>query len=155
MPEDKMPNPCYPCKGDGELDGHTCPYCNGLGVSGSSTWTGEDDLDGPEECPCCGEVTLDDDMVWVDDNTHVCKNCAEGEAERIAAEKEEADRDYRADMKRDARSLGESVDFDRFMSRIISEETRRGLPVVNDSPLRKNAQRYQERPMGKTRMRSK
>lgn len=48
--------------------------------------------------------------------------------------------------------MGESVYFDKFMDRIISEEHTKRMPVMNDSPLRANAARYQERPMGRTRM---
>ncbi len=36
-------NPCYPCRGNGDIKGKTCPYCKGRGVSGDSTWDGEDD----------------------------------------------------------------------------------------------------------------
>lgn len=50
-----------------------------------------------------------------------------------------------------AEKVNESSDFDRFMNRILSEENKKGLPVLNDSPHRKRALREQERPMGRTR----
>lgn len=46
----------------------------------------------------------------------------------------------------------ESRDFDKFMNRILSEETKKGMSVLNDSPHRKRAIREQERPMGRTRI---
>lgn len=45
-----------------------------------------------------------------------------------------------------------TIGFDRFMDRILIQETKQGLKVLNDSPLRANAHRYQERPMGRVRM---
>lgn len=46
----------------------------------------------------------------------------------------------------------EAFGFGRFMNRIISEETKKGMPVLNDSPHRKRALREQERPLGRTRI---
>lgn len=46
----------------------------------------------------------------------------------------------------------ESFGFSKFMDRIISEETKKGMPVLNDSPHRKRALREQEHPMGRTRI---
>lgn len=48
--------------------------------------------------------------------------------------------------------LSEGTNFDKFMSRIISEETKKGMAVLNDSPHRKRALREQERPLGRTRV---
>jgi hypothetical protein len=48
-------------------------------------------------------------------------------------------------------AVNESSGFGKFMNRIISEENKKGLPVLNDSPLRKRALSTQERPMGRVR----
>lgn len=52
----------------------------------------------------------------------------------------------------EGKAVNESNDFDRFMNRILSEETKKGMSVLNDSPHRKRALREQERPMGRTRI---
>lgn len=156
MSLDNMPNECSPCHGNGEIDGQSCPYCNGLGASSpADAWDGEDEIGSNaamEECPMCGDEVALADMGPTAGGL-VCNSCLESSAENAAAEAAEAVADYHTDMKMDSRRMGEGVvGFDRFMDRIMIEENRKGLPVLNDSPLRKVAARYQERPMGKTRM---
>ena len=65
-----------------------------------------------------------------------------------------ADRDYDRKMDISPERRFEGADFDKFMSRILVEEKRPTpkVTVLNDSPQRQLAARYQERPMGRTRM---
>ena len=63
------------------------------------------------------------------------------------------DYDRRMDIAPERRFEG-ARDFDKFMDRILTEE-RQPTPkvtVLRDSPQRQLASRYQERPMGRTRM---
>jgi hypothetical protein len=73
----------------------------------------------------------------------------------LAVEEEYIDPDIEYDSRvdKEPRRFEESINFDKFMDRIIFEETKRGMPVLNDSPQRKRAINCQEHPMGRMRMR--
>lgn len=105
-----------------------------------------------DACDMCGEETPE--LLDMEEMGVLCPACAE-EAELQAMEDErDARADYAADMKMDARRMGESVnDFDKFMDKILIEEGHNRVKptVVEDSPMRKRAARHQERPLGRIR----
>lgn len=119
---------CEQCYGEGEdpngPPGNQCHACGGTGLEPENV----DDL--PGDCPECGggfEQGMYGDR---------CKLCG-----------------YETGVPQTEGKLTESKDFDKFMDRIVTDERR--VQKVNkqeeNNPQRLRAQRYQDRPMNKTR----
>ena len=137
--------PCPRCDGVGTIylgQPQQCSECGGTGTVGSADEVAADEFESEEEamddsCPECGAA-------GEEPCDPACPN----------AEEEGVDPDTAWDSRIDKKPVGESVNFnfDKFTDRILLESQKRGIRVMNDSPLRSRAATYQERPMGKTRI---
>lgn len=89
-----------------------------------------------------------------------CPECGAGAGEPCDpmcpnAEEEEGvdpDSEYDGRVDREPVMPESKFTFDKFMDRILVETKKRGINVVQDNPRRSVAARYQERPLGKTRV---
>lgn len=103
------------------------------------------------ECAAC------DDPVGPVKNVRgamLCARCAQEAGEDRAREDDwETQRDYRADARMDAKRMGEATSgFDRFMDSILIAEGHNRQPTKQeDNPMRRRAQRHQDRPNNKIR----
>ena len=140
-----------------DLPAVKCPVCGG-GLEGDDMhgqrciecgWAGEDvgnvDLNA---CPSCGAPEGEECDPDCHSREAECPVCHAPDG--VACDCRDA---ARTDLEYDRRMEG-SRDFNKFMDRILVEEKRPEgkVTVLNDSPQRQLAARYQERPMGRTRM---
>lgn len=107
----------------------------------------------PEDMPCDPQCPNADQQTGVDPDSDWDSRGDFTEAHDKADTTEPGPGNHASDCECKSCELQtESFGFGKFMNRIISEETKTGLPVLNDSPHRKRALREQERPMGRTRI---
>ena len=135
-PDESDLRPCYPCRGDGEINGRTCHLCHGMGYSPSSTWDGESDpMEGAHECEECGSMVTRDADTCPECNTPVPETPDEEEEVHVVPHVQH-----------------ESFGFDKFMDQTLLKETRsKTVDSKTVSPQRRLARNYQEHPLGKTK----
>lgn len=120
--------------------------------------TVKDDFDDEELCPECGAPPGGEcepgcpnaDIEGVDPD--IAYDTRFETYERADSNIEPGEGDHPQDCEcQSCICANESYNFDKFMDSIIVQETKRGMPVLNDSPHRRRAIREQERPLGRTR----
>jgi len=129
-------------------DETTCPMC---GAMSADTYEVE-----PGMQPVCGDCAADYELDGMNNERGPAAQAGRWIAEAEEGPSELVDpgaRNHPNDCEcPSCAELTESFGFGKFMDRIVCDEHRKTLPVLNDSPQRLRAARNQERPLGRIRI---